>query len=77
MIKPLSSLMACSSPRLLGPLGVACISLFLQACHVRTPEFHCKLAASPRENMEVAMSPLALRFEDRSFSFVEERGNQR
>ena len=27
--------------------------------------------------MEVAMSPLALSFEDRSFSFVEERGNQR
>jgi hypothetical protein len=57
--------------------GIVCASLLLQACHVRTPEFHCKLASSPRENMEVAMSPLALRFEDRSFSFVEERGNQR
>ena len=51
--------------------------MLLSACHVRTPEFHCKLAGSSTENMELSMSPLALSFEERRFTFVEERGNQR
>ncbi|NBO03239.1 MAG: hypothetical protein EBV16_03490 [Betaproteobacteria bacterium] len=53
------------------------IGLHLQACHVRTPEFHCKRSGASTENMELAMSPLEVRFESRRFAFVEERGNQR
>lgn len=51
--------------------------LLLQACHVRTPEFHCKQIGAPTENMELSMSPLEIRFASRRFVFVEERGNQR
>ena len=53
------------------------LSTLLAACHVRTPEFHCRVEARPTDNMELAMSPLELRYGEHRFNFVEARGNQR
>ncbi|NCV61538.1 MAG: hypothetical protein EBW52_09150, partial [Betaproteobacteria bacterium] len=70
-------LAASKSLRLRRSIACGLLGIVLSGCHVRTPEFHCRVPDQSSDNMEIAMSPVELRFENRRFGFVEERGNQR
>lgn len=58
-------------------LAIFSISLFLQACVVRTQDFHCIREGSPEINFELRMSPTSLEIKEVSYSFDEERGAER
>jgi hypothetical protein len=49
----------------------------LNACVVRTQDFHCTLDSDPQQNAELRMSPTTLRFQSVDYDFNEERGASR
>jgi len=49
----------------------------LNACVVRTQDFHCTLDTDPTQNFELRMTPTALSFRAVDFDFKEERGTAR